>query len=100
MYEIWHRVNISGETAHIELGEGGTIPDGICEWLLGRNGVLVEACQGLTDGELIKSFSTSDIFKNYRFREEAMRRTTPVALDTHTESYLDEQSFSGGFQII
>ena len=55
----------------------------------------MEAGHGLTDGEFVKEFSTIDIFKNYRFREESMRRTTSVYFATHTESDLDDQRYRG-----
>ena len=53
----------------------------------------MEAGHGLTDGEFVKEFSTIDIFKNYRFREEPMRRATSVDFVTHTPSDLDDQSY-------
>ena len=51
---------------------------------MGKNDVLMEEGQGLTDGGLIKAFRRSEIFKNYRLREEAMRRTATIDFVTHT----------------
>ena len=62
---------------------------------LGKNDVWMEAGQCLTDGWLIKAFRTSDIFKRYRFIEEAMRRATAIDFVTHTESDLDDQILRG-----
>ena len=85
------------EIAPIELGGGGTNPEGIWGWLLGKNNVLMEEGQGLTGGGLIKAFRTSDIFKNYRLNEEVLRRTTYIDSVTRTESDLDGQSSRGDF---
>ena len=63
----------------------------------GRNGVLREEGQGLTDGELIKSLRASDIFKNYRIKEQLVRNTAAVEFVSHTESYLKDQGYRGQF---
>ena len=65
---------------------------------MGKNDVLKGAAQCLTYGELIKEFRTSDILKNYRFKEEAMRRTTSVEFVTHTEAGREDRRFRDKFQ--
>ena len=55
----------------------------------------MEEGPGLADGEVIMAFRTRGIFKNYRFREEAMRRAASVDFVSHTESDLEEKSFRG-----
>ena len=91
MSEIRHRVRNANRIAPTELGEGGKNPEGISGWMLGKNDVSKEAGQGLTDGELIKAYRSSDILKNYRLREEAMRRTKPIEFVTHTEDVREDQ---------
>ena len=92
-----HPIKSSGEISPIELGAGGTNPEGISEWLLGKNDVLVGAGRGLADGGLIKALRTIDILKHYRVRGGEIRRTTSIHLDTHTESDLGRQCLSGDF---
>ena len=58
-------------------------PDGVRGWLLGKNGVLTHANQGLKGSEPIKAFTTSDIVRNYRLRGEAIRHTAPVDFVIH-----------------
>ena len=71
--EIGSHVKDVNRIAKLELG-GGKNPEGIPERLLSKNGVLMEECHGLAGGVSIKSFKASDIFTNYRFKEEIMRR--------------------------
>ena len=79
--------------SHLDLGGCGKNPEEIWELLLGKNDVLMEACQGLVGGALINAFRSSDVFKNYRFREEIMRRATAIDFVTHTESVRRDQDF-------
>ena len=51
----------------------------------------------LTDGELIKSFRTSDIVKNFRLREELMRHAETIEFANHTESDIQDQGFREKF---
>ena len=55
----------------------------------------MEACQGLTDGELVKSCGSSAIFKNYRIKEEIRRHAATVDFANRTESGLQDQGFLG-----
>ena len=91
--EIRSRIKNADRISKLELLGGGEKPDGIWEWLLGKNDVLMEACQGLVGGALINAFRSSDVFKNYRFREEIMRRATAIDFVTHTESVRRDQDF-------
>ena len=54
MAEIRRRIKNANRIPHAEMGEGGKNPEGIWEWLLGKNDVLMEAGRGLEDGELIE----------------------------------------------
>ena len=81
--EIRHRIKSFGKISPIEVGEGGTNPEGIGVWSLGKNDVSMWEGPGLSGGELINAYSTIGIFKNYRFREEATRRTTPIDFVTY-----------------
>ena len=64
---------------------------------MGRNVVLMGAGQGLTGGELINSFRASDIFKNYRFKEEIMRHAATIDFANYTESDLQDRGFREKF---
>ena len=75
--EIRHRLRSLGKIAPVELGDGGKKPEGIWEWLLSKDGVLMEEGQGLTVGDVIKAFRTSGICKNYRFREGRCAALSP-----------------------
>ena len=58
---------------------------------MGKNDVLMEECQRLTYGELIKSFRASGIFKNYRIKEGIRRRATAKDSANQAESDLQGQ---------
>ena len=47
--------------------------------------------QGSTDGELVKSFRASGIFKNYRIKEGIRRRATAKDSANQAESDLQGQ---------
>ena len=52
----------------IEIGKGFRTPEGLWEWLLGKNGVLMDTGQCLTGGWLIRAFRASDILNTYQFK--------------------------------
>ena len=56
-----------------------------------------EEGKGLTGGELIRSFRASDIFKNYRLKEELMRRTASIEFVNHTEGDPRDQGYRDQF---
>ena len=49
----------------IELGRGRRIPEGLRGWMLGKNDVLRDDGQGLTDSELAKAFRASNVANAY-----------------------------------
>ena len=53
-----------------DLGKGRRTPEGLREWLLGNNAVIVEAKQFLSDYELVTSFMSGNITNAYQFRDE------------------------------
>ena len=57
----------------------------------------MEAGQCLPEGELIKSFRATDIFKNCRIKEELMRHTATVESVNHAESDIQDQGFRNHF---
>ena len=59
----WEEIGDLNKVATLELGEGCHAPEGLREWLPGKNDVLSEDGQGLTDIELVKAFRTSNIVK-------------------------------------
>ena len=65
--------------------------------VIGYSDVLMEAGRCLTDSELVKSFSDSDILKSYRLKEEIMRRAATIDFVNHTESDLQDRNFRDQF---
>ena len=62
----------------IELGKGYRAPEGLWEWLLGKNDALGESGRCVGDIELIKAFRASNIVRTYRFNSEITRKTMTI----------------------
>ena len=92
MAEIRIRVKNANRIARLELRWVVNIPNEFGSGYWG-NDVLMDAGRCLTDGESIESYRSSDIFKNYRSREEIMRHATTIDFANHTASDLHYQGF-------
>ena len=82
-----------GKVAPVELSKGYRTPEGLLVWMLGKNDVLMEAREGLTDSGLMISFRASNILRTYRFKEEITRQATTVDFATHLERVVEDVEF-------
>ena len=67
---VRNQINDMDKVAAVELGKGYRPPEALCEWWLEKNDVLAEACQCLTDSQLIKALRASNILRTYQFTME------------------------------
>ena len=72
-------------------------PEGVWGWLLEKKDVSVEANQCLKDSELIRSFRTSSVVGNYRFKGEAIRQAANLDFVTHLELGAGDRKFRERF---
>ena len=76
--DVRKRIFDLDRAAPSELGKAYRHPDGLRGCLLGKNDVLMNDGQGLTDSELIKTSRVSNIFRAYQFIYEITRQTATM----------------------
>ena len=66
-------------------------------WLLGKNEVLTEDGQCLTDGKLIKAIRASNIAEAYQFKSAIVRRNATTDFAGRMGSGAQDMEFRGNF---
>ena len=82
---IRKKISDLGRAAAGELGKGYRTPEGLWEWLLERNDVIMDDEQGLKDGELIKALRAGNVMNHYQFKGEIISQTMTMELTGRLE---------------
>ena len=75
------------------MGNGVIIHEWLWGWLLGKNDASDDACQGLTDYELITSFRNSNISTKCQFRDDLIRQAKTMEFVQRVESDAPDLKF-------
>ena len=80
-----------------ELGKGYRTPGCLSGWFLGKNDVLIEDGQCLTDSALIKAHRASNVANTYQFRGEIIRQAATMEFAGRLEREEQDLEFHEDF---